>query len=529
MTSLSEKSVNPKDVTDKQVELLFTQAPISNTTIYIIALLFFFLLQNYSETITHILWPVLMACVASYRLFLWYLRKKAPKYYTSNGWMQKYVIGSAITGVAWSSIFFFPFINQDIVLYGALIMIFFGVTASAVSILSVSLPAFFSYTIPILVAFIFAVHHQGGATYIFFTIIAIIYYSMLTLFARNTYKQTINSINLQFQNQILIHQLQQEVEQRETLIKARTKELEKSNLATIDTKTRLQNVITGAELGYWDWNYPTGHYEVNDRWLEILGLNREDVRNDVSDWETRIHPDDKEQLFTVVDESIKNNKPYVADFRMKHKNGQWIWIQGSGSLIESDEITHKPLRLCGTHQNVSCRKKMEMDLEYRAKHDSLTNLFNRVEMEKYFQEELIRAERYQHSLSIFMIDIDHFKLINDTYGHQSGDQVLQQFANFLQETVRSIDYVARYGGEEFVVILPETSNQKARELAERLRIKTTQLTIEFKDISHNITISLGISSFPEHGKSYCKLLEMADSAMYQAKQNGRNQVRSVEI
>ena len=165
-----------------------------------------------------------------------------------------------------------------------------------------------------------------------------------------------------------------------------------------------------------------------------------------------------------------------------------------------------------------------MELDYQAKHDFLTGLNNRVELEKHFKEELLRTERYNHSLSIFMIDIDHFKRINDRYGHQAGDNVLKLFADFLLSSVRTSDYVARYGGEEFVVILPETARTKAMELAERLRLKISVQDIELEQTTVNITISLGIASYPEHGNEYQTLLRMADTAMYKAKHRGRNRV-----
>ncbi|MCU7801511.1 MAG: GGDEF domain-containing protein, partial [gamma proteobacterium symbiont of Lucinoma myriamae] len=183
----------------------------------------------------------------------------------------------------------------------------------------------------------------------------------------------------------------------------------------------------------------------------------------------------------------------------------------------------------GIHQDISYRKQMEKELEFRARHDCLTGLFNRMELEKECQEEITRARRYQHSFSIFLVDIDYFKQINDKYGHLSGDQVLQQFAAFLQKTVRVTDYVARYGGEEFVVILPETTLKKAEELAERLRIQTTELTTSLKQTDIKITVSIGISSYPEHGESYEQILEAADTAMYQSKTGGRNSVCSAAV
>lgn len=521
----SEQLVDTQKITEKKADILFLQAPVSNGAVLLIALLYFFLLQNYSQS-AHIIWLFILSTAAFYRLYLWYQRKTKPQKYTPAQWIRHYTIGTGLAGLAWSSVFLLPYTHYDAILYAALLIVFFGVTASAVSILTVSLTTFFSYTLPIIISFTISIYKLDEFSYLIFTLGAGVYYLMLSLFARNSNQQILSAIKLELHNQVLIRQLQKEVEDRESLVQARTKQLIQSNQDMLDSEQRLQNVISGAELGYWDWNYQTGHQEVNNRWLEILGLTRDEFKNDVIDWDARLHPEDRERMTATVGEAINSHKPYAGDFRMQHKDGHWVWIQISGSLIESDKITQKPLRLCGTLQDISYRKQMEKELEHRARHDYLTGLYNRIELEKECQEELSRAKRYQHKLCIFMIDIDHFKQFNDTYGHLSGDQILKQFADFLQKTIRTTDYVARYGGEEFVVILPETSAEEAEDLAERLRIQTADLDIAVKQTSIKLTISIGIASYPEHGDAYDQILEVADSAMYQAKKNGRNRVRS---
>jgi len=127
------------------------------------------------------------------------------------------------------------------------------------------------------------------------------------------------------------------------------------------TEEQLQNVIHGAELGYWDWDYKTGGHTVNDRWLSMLGLSRNDIQNHISDWEQLIHPDDKQRIIEVVEESIHAKENYVAEFRMQHSEGHWVWIQGSGAVVEYDSNTHKPLRICGTHQDITQRKQAESE------------------------------------------------------------------------------------------------------------------------------------------------------------------------
>lgn len=122
-------------------------------------------------------------------------------------------------------------------------------------------------------------------------------------------------------------------------------------------------VIDGAALGYWDWDYLTGKHVVNQRWLDMLGLEQADLDNYVNDWDQRIHPEDCKRVHDLIAHHIATDTPYVVEFRMRHKNGQWVWIQGSGSVVEHDPTTGKPLRLCGTHQNINSRKQFEKNLQ----------------------------------------------------------------------------------------------------------------------------------------------------------------------
>jgi diguanylate cyclase (GGDEF)-like protein len=153
--------------------------------------------------------------------------------------------------------------------------------------------------------------------------------------------------------------------------------------------------------------------------------------------------------------------------------------------------------------------------------DSLTGLFVRRYFLVKLQEELHRAERYNNILSVVMADLDRFKKINDTYGHDAGDRALRAIGRFLQQNIRDVDLVARYGGEEFVILIPEAANDAALILAERLRKQMSVLKI--KDLPP-ITISLGIATFPDDGSDINDLIKKADAAMYAAKRAGRNRV-----
>ena len=153
--------------------------------------------------------------------------------------------------------------------------------------------------------------------------------------------------------------------------------------------------------------------------------------------------------------------------------------------------------------------------------DSLTGLYVRRYFMVKLQEELLRAERYNNILSIVMADLDHFKNINDTYGHDAGDRVLKAIGKFLQQNIRDVDVIARYGGEEFVIMIPEATKDAAFSLSERVRTQFAELKIENFP---QITISLGIATYPFDGSDLNDLIKKADAAMYAAKKAGRNNV-----
>ncbi|OGH98064.1 MAG: hypothetical protein A2039_07620 [Candidatus Melainabacteria bacterium GWA2_34_9] len=157
--------------------------------------------------------------------------------------------------------------------------------------------------------------------------------------------------------------------------------------------------------------------------------------------------------------------------------------------------------------------------------DSLTKLYIRRHFEYLLDNELRRSQRYKHSMTLLMMDIDNFKSINDTYGHQIGDEMLMQIAEVILNTVRKIDMPSRYGGEEFAVILPETQKDNAKRIAERLRKKIANIIIRTKDKQEVCpTISIGVASYPLDTEDRSDVIGFADKALYFAKHNGKNRV-----
>jgi diguanylate cyclase (GGDEF)-like protein len=194
-------------------------------------------------------------------------------------------------------------------------------------------------------------------------------------------------------------------------------------------------------------------------------------------------------------------------------------------LSESDQRLAKTLaeHAALALANLALRETLRM----QSVRDPLTGLYNRRYMEETLERELHRSIRKKSSLGVMMLDLDHFKRFNDTFGHEAGDCVLQSIGSFLRSQLRGEDVVCRYGGEEFTLILPEASIEATRERGEQLREAAKALAPNFRGQSlEAITMSIGVASFPENGKTVEALLRAADLALYQAKQQGRDRVVS---
>lgn len=163
-------------------------------------------------------------------------------------------------------------------------------------------------------------------------------------------------------------------------------------------------------------------------------------------------------------------------------------------------------------------------LERAATTDDLTGLANRRSFQEVLEKEVARAGRYGHSLSLLMLDIDHFKEVNDSYGHTVGDEVLRRLGKVLRTDLRNIDLPARYGGEEFAVIMPHTPKPYAGSVAERLRMNVEESNLFHTDRLRTVTVSIGVAAYPVDATDVDSLIDAADNALYQAKREGRNRV-----
>jgi diguanylate cyclase (GGDEF)-like protein len=219
--------------------------------------------------------------------------------------------------------------------------------------------------------------------------------------------------------------------------------------------------------------------------------------------------------------ALKGEVPtYDAEFRIRKRSGDSLWVRARGRVVERD-ASGRALRLAGTYADINARKVAEQDLRHRADFDSLTDLPNRATFVEKLQQAMHRATP-GNPMALLFIDIDHFKTINDTLGHEAGDQLLKTMAARMRECVRQSDTVARLAGDEFTIILEglRDSNDATR-LASKL-VESLRAPIELAGEPCRTTISVGISLWNPGDTDDAELLRRADAALYEAKRRGRN-------
>jgi|GEM_PF-2498216 len=223
--------------------------------------------------------------------------------------------------------------------------------------------------------------------------------------------------------------------------------------------------------------------------------------------------------------SIKNKRAWQGELENRRKSGEYYWesISIAPVLNERDEL----VAFVGISMDISERKQMEQQLKELASTDPLTGIFNRRHFMEEVESQLAYSKRYGTPLSCMIIDIDHFKQLNDNGGHALGDEAILKFTEKTHETIRVVDIFGRMGGDEFAIALPDTDDKEALVLAERLKEKISQLTIQNDFHSSHMTISIGLATFLNNGdlsESVNTLLSRADKALYEAKRGGRNLV-----
>ncbi len=281
-------------------------------------------------------------------------------------------------------------------------------------------------------------------------------------------------------------------------------------------------------LGNWYWHVKSNQVIFNDQKIIDLGYSPDEIPADVGYefFTSKLHPEDYERVMNNMRDHLTGRSPvYETTYRIEKKDGTWVWFYDRGKLTKRDN-DGSPELLTGIVFNVTEQKRIEQlllqqneQLDKLARTDFLTNLSNRRMLFEKLEYETRRIKRTKEALSVMLIDIDHFKKVNDTYGHLVGDRVLVEIADILRSNVRNTDHPGRYGGEEFLVILPGCAAADAVVVAEKIRLAVQEYN--FED-GLKVTISGGVRQY--QGESVDQMVEFADQNLYLAKKQGRNRI-----
>ncbi|OOV86266.1 sensor domain-containing diguanylate cyclase [Oceanospirillum linum] len=289
-------------------------------------------------------------------------------------------------------------------------------------------------------------------------------------------------------------------------------------------KTRLDDIIWGTNAGTWEWDCLSEKIAINHRWADIAGFTMAELEPlTLSKLESMIHQDDLETMRLQLNDHLTGKEDYYqSEYRIRHQQGHWVWVLDRGRMVKQDEAGN-PVRICGTLQDISSEKRALLQLEHMAHYDQLTHLANRSLFYERLNHALVSAKRSPDCFAVMFLDLDGFKEVNDQYGHHIGDALLIEVAKRLQAAVRESDTCARMGGDEFALLIDHLSDHHAAALvAEHI---LTQLHSPYELEGHrltNLSCSLGIALYPDHESSGNSLVQMADSAMYEAKRSGKD-------
>ena len=234
-------------------------------------------------------------------------------------------------------------------------------------------------------------------------------------------------------------------------------------------------------------------------------------------------PNTDPQTVAAVRAAMEAQRPIRVELLNYNREDEEFWIDTH--IVPLRDAHGRVTHFATIGRDLSATKRLQQELQSMASTDPLTGLLNRRRFLEQADKEFLRSQRYQHELSAVMLDIDHFKAINDTRGHFVGDQVLIALSRAAENLLRDIDILCRWGGDEFVILMPETPLAGAAILAERLREMLARLAVDTTVGTVRFTVSAGVAARSESDAGLTDILQRADTALYAAKQHGRNRIQ----
>ncbi len=305
--------------------------------------------------------------------------------------------------------------------------------------------------------------------------------------------------------------------------KAADAELARNRDVIASERQRLAYILEGTNAGTCEWNVVENRLTVNERWAMIAGIEPKQLDAlTIEKWFDLVHPDDRDKVRNALDRHLSGEDPsFDCEFRLAREDDATVWVLDRGKIV-SRGGKGEPILMCGTRQEITDRKRDEETILHMATHDPLTNLPTLRLARDRLEMAAAIAKRQKRPMAALFIDIDGFKAINDTWGHDAGDRVLREIASRLVSCVRESDTAARIGGDEFLVVLSNLASRDDAALVAKKMLDAFSRPIGIAEGDVAVGLSVGIAVYPEDGTGPDDLIKAADGAMYRVKRAGKN-------
>lgn len=480
-----------------RLDHLYVRSKVASIGLFVSSAIYVLILSKQFDAVNLVVWFLILSVVLAWRWFLFRRYREDSRFPKSlPSGLAIFRLGIFITGSIMGSlnIFFFP---QDS-LYLLLIAILFpyGIAMAAVTML-LDVFSFALYLVTLLSPVLIQSTFNHDLLYSGTSIMTVVLGAFLLKMSLEYNRSYVMSTRLRYENKKLLKNLEEE----------------KNKLSN-----RLGRILNDSTTEIYVIDADTLKcLQVNQGALDNLGYSQEEfARITLLDIFTTL---DRKSLFNLI-EPLHNGRWEPVKYRgiNRRKDGTFFPVEASLQLSTADN----PPIIVANVQDITERTKWEEKLIYQANYDQLTGIYNRHYIQSYMHSVFTRARRLQKKVALLFLDLDHFKDINDTLGHDAGDEIIRKTANRIQAQLRESDVVARTGGDEFIIFLENLENKTDAEVVARKLINIFEKPFYVRKKEIHTTVTIGISVYPDDGDTHEQLMQCADMAMYQAKSDGRN-------
>jgi diguanylate cyclase (GGDEF)-like protein/PAS domain S-box-containing protein len=468
-------------------------------------------------------WAIGMLCIAILRLFLkkGFNASKLTDTDETHSWGRKFTINTTIAGIGWGALCLLAFTINELPYQIVIVLIIMGVMGASVPILSSHLPAFISSSFPSAVILPLFIYTQLNETAQLLTSAILLFVILIYFISIKTNKNLRKTFSLQYDNSTLVNTLNSEIEERkgiqtqleynkkylEHLVDERTAEIRTLSQAVEQSPVSVVITDPNARVEYINSTFEKvsgyGLSEIQGKNLNMLqsGKTPKNIHKEL--WKT-----------------LSSGLPWKGELLNRNKNGELFWVHAHiAPVFDTAGIVSHYL---GVEEDITLRKQQEEHILRQAHFDSLTGLPNRFLALDRLEQLLIEAKRNKQFVAVLFLDLDDFKKVNDTMGHDMGDMLLIEASSRLRGAVRKGDTLGRLGGDEFIVLLGGIEDPTdAQPIAENL-LECFRSPFRLNERELILTASIGVALYPNDGDDSSELLRNADSAMYHSKDLGRN-------